>query len=132
MVLRKRFQSPRRRRRTLRRATRGRCQAVGLDGFRLLGERILDISPMGMMVAADKEAAAGEEVMVSFQVPGTDDWVDVEARIARVIEGWRPYDPGYCIGLQFTSIDLATRLMIRENLKGTPPPVPTRRLRVGL
>ena len=132
MDLKKRFSSPRRRRRILRHAARGRCQAVGLEGFRLLGERILDISPMGMMVAADSEAAAGEEVMVSFQVPGTKLWVDAEATIARVIEGWRPFDPGYAIGLQFTSIDLATRLMIRESLKGTPPPVPTRRLRVGL
>ena len=132
MVLSKRFPSPRRRRRTLRHAARGRCQAVGLEGFRLLGERILDLSPMGMMVAADSEAAAGEDVMVSFKVPGTDRWVDAEARIARVIEGWRPFDPGYAIGLQFTTIDLATRLMIRESLQGTPPPVPTRRLRVGL
>ncbi len=128
----KRFPSTRRRRKILRRALRTRCQAVAMDGFRLIGDRVLDLSPHGMLVAADAEIAAGEEMVVSFQMPETGEWIDAEAKVARVIEGWRPFDPGYAMGLQFTQIDLDARLKLREQLQGVPPPVPTRSLRAGL
>ena len=132
-VTKKRFSAaPRRRRRILRRALRGRCQAVGIDGFRLLGDKVLDLSPLGMMVAADAEAVQGEEVIVSFQMPHTGQWFDAQAEVARVIEGWRPNDPGYAIGLRFTDIDLDSRMELREQLKGLPPPVPARQLRAYL
>ncbi len=116
-------------RRILRRAARGRCQAVGLDGFRLLGERYLDLSPYGMLLACDAAVQSGEEVIVSFQVPGAG-WFDAEAAVVRVVEGWREGDPGYCIGLEFTRIGVADRLALAEALRGTPPPVPLRHLRV--
>lgn len=124
------LRTPRKRakRRILRRAVRTRCQAVGLDGFRLLGQRVLDLSPLGMMVAADAEATSGESVLVSFEVPGGR-WLDAEATVARVIEGWRPFDPGYAIGLRFTDISLEARMTLRDRLQGLPPPVPTRALR---
>lgn len=121
--------SGRTQRRVLRRAVRSRCQAVGIEGFRLLGERVLDLSPFGMMVAADAEARAGESVIISFEVPGERKWLDAEATVARVIEGWRPFDPGYAIGLRFTDISLDARLLLRDRLNGLPPPVPTRALR---
>ncbi|MEM7607539.1 MAG: PilZ domain-containing protein [Myxococcota bacterium] len=129
-VAKKRCPAPRRRRRILRRARRTTCQAVGLEGFRLLGDRILDLSPHGAMVAADAEVSAGEPVMLSFELDG--EYVDAEAVVARVIEGWRPNDPGYAMGLRFTSIALQERLRIAGALEGTPPPVPTRELRPGL
>jgi len=116
-------------RRILRRAVHTSCQAVQADEFRLLGNKVLDLSPFGMMVAADDGAKVGDEVFVSFQAPGSGDWFDAEAKVARVIEGWRPGDPGYCLGLRFTKIDLETRLSLGEQLVGWPPPVPTRALR---
>ncbi len=116
-----------RRRRSCRRALRSRCQAVSLDGFRLLGERILDVSPYGLMVAADREAKVGEQVIVSFEAKGQ--WFDALAEVARVIEGWRPWDPGYAVGLRFTDIGLSERLDLASKLRGLPPPVPTRPLR---
>jgi len=116
-------------RRILRRAVRTSCHAVQSDEFRLLGERVLDLSPFGMMIAADDGATVGDEVLVSFQAPGGDDWFDAEATVARVIEGWRPGDPGYCLGLRFTKIDLETRLSLGQKLEGWPPPVPLRALR---
>lgn len=124
-----RAKSGRTQRRILRRAVRSRCQAVGMEGFRLLGERVLDLSPYGMMVAADAEAHTGESVLISFEVPGERKWLDAEATVARVIEGWRPFDPGYAIGLRFTDISLDARLLLRDRLHGLPPPVPTRALR---
>ncbi|MBX3251095.1 MAG: PilZ domain-containing protein [Myxococcales bacterium] len=118
------------RRRIVRRALRGRCEAVGLDGFRRIGERILDVSPLGMMLAADEEVRVGEAVIVTFQVgEDADTWFDAEAEVARVIEGWREGDPGYAVGLRFTHIDLASRLLLAERLVGHPPPVPQRALR---
>ncbi|NOY92738.1 MAG: PilZ domain-containing protein [Deltaproteobacteria bacterium] len=116
-------------RRILRRAVRTSCQAVETDEFRLLGERVLDLSPHGMMIAADDGAKVGDEVIVSFQAPGSDAWFDAEAEVARVIEGWRPGDPGYCLGLRFTKIALEARLALTDKLRGWPPPVPSRALR---
>ena len=118
-----------RRRRILRRAVRSECQAVATDGFRLLGQRVLDLSPYGLLLAADDGAEPGDEVIVSFQIPGCSQVFDAEAEVARVIEGWRPYDPGYALGLRFTSIALEDRLLLSQRLRGTPPPVPQRAIR---
>ncbi|HJK90926.1 MAG TPA: PilZ domain-containing protein [Polyangiaceae bacterium LLY-WYZ-15_(1-7)] len=117
------------RRKIVRRALRTPCQAALLDGFELLGERVLDVSPHGMLLAADAEARVGQDVVVSFQIPGSDTWVDAEAKVARVVGGWREGDPGYAVGLRFTNIALESRIRLGEELRGTPPPVPQRRLR---
>lgn len=119
-----------RRRRVLRRAVRSECQAVTTEDFRLLGQRVLDVSPYGLLLAADDGAEAGDEVIVSFQIPGCRKVFDAEAQVARVIEGWRPYDPGYALGLRFTHIALEDRLFLQQRLRGTPPPIPQRALRV--
>jgi hypothetical protein len=119
----------RRRRRILRRAVRSECHAVATEGFRLLGERVLDLSPYGLLLAADEGATRGDDVLVSFQIPGCRRVFDAEAQVARVIEGWRPSDPGYALGLRFTSIALEDRIFLTQRLRGTPPPVPQRRPR---
>ncbi|MEM9067905.1 MAG: PilZ domain-containing protein [Myxococcota bacterium] len=116
-----------RRRRICRRALRAQCQAVALDGFRLLGEQLLDVSPYGMLVAADAEATVGEDVVVSFEARG--EWYGAVAKVARIVEGWRPWDPGYCVALRFTDISLQERLDLATRLRGLPPPIPTRTLR---
>ena len=122
-------------RRIVRRSVRARCAAVAMDGLRLVGTRVLDVSPLGILVACDGAVDPQEELLVSFEVPGSvagserfDAWVDAEARVARVVRGHRPRDPGYCAGLEFTRISLASRMLIRERLQGVPPPVPTRPL----
>ncbi|MFW6067042.1 MAG: PilZ domain-containing protein [Myxococcota bacterium] len=121
---------PSHRRRIVRRAWDGRCHAISLRDFRMIGQRVLDISPYGLLVAADTPVEPGERVMVSFQAPGDTEWFDAEARVARVIEGWREGDPGYCMGLRFTHIPLERRLELRARLHGLPPPLPRRRLRM--
>jgi len=117
-------------RRAVRRAVRTRCQAVGLRNFQLLGDRVLDLSPRGMLVACDDLAYVGDDVMVSFRGPGADTpWFDAEAVVARIIEGLRPGDPGYCIGLDFTYFEKSSRDELLTRLVGVPPPVPLRQLR---
>lgn len=114
-------------RRAVRRAARLRCQAVGLSEFKLLGERTLDVSPLGLLLACDREVTPGQEVLVSFEAPGGDGlWLDAEAEVARVIEGYRDSDPGYCAGLRFTHFERSARHELLTRLAGCPPPVPTR------
>ena len=113
-------------RRSVRRSVRTGCQAVAMDGFRLVGERILDLSTRGMMVACDGRVRVGEEMIVSFRAPNGGPIVDVEAEVARVIHGFRPEDPGYAAGLRFTSLDPDLRGELLVRLAGLPPPVPTR------
>ena len=116
-------------RRSLRRSVRTSCQAVALDGFRLLGERVLDLSTRGMLVTCDQPVDLGEEVVVSFRAPNGGPWLDAEAEVARLVEGWRPSDPGYCAGLRFTHFDGLSRGELLVRLAGLPPPVPRRPLR---
>jgi hypothetical protein len=115
-------------RRAVRRAAHIRCQAVSDARFELLGERALDVSPRGMLVACDAQAILGDEVVVSFQAPGPEEiWFDAEAEIVRIVHGLRLSDPGYCVGLRFTYFERAARNELLSRLAGVPPPVPGRR-----
>lgn len=116
-------------RRSVRRAVRASCQAVAIDGFRLVGQRVLDLSTRGMLVACDTNVEIGEDVLVSFRAPHGGPYIDAEASIARVVAGWRPWDPGYCVGLRFTRLESAARNELLVRLAGLPPPVPSRPLR---
>jgi hypothetical protein len=116
-------------RRAVRRATRTSCQVVSTIGFELLGERALDLSPNGLLLACDVPAAIGEELVISFQTPGRDPiWLDAEAEVARIVHGYRQGDPGYCAGLRFTYLERSTRGELLARLAGFPPPIPQRRL----
>jgi hypothetical protein len=118
---------PLRTRKSLRRSVRSRCHAVALDQFRLIGERILDLSPRGALVACDAPVHVGDRVLLSFRAPASDAWIDTEAEVARVLEGWRAGDPGYSAGLRFTGLDRASQRELVVSLAGLPPPVPARR-----
>lgn len=117
-------------RRTLRRALRFHCQLVRGRDFKLVGSRAVDLSPDGMLVYCDDRILTGEDMWVSFRVPKTRLWFDVEARVARVIHGRRPTDRGRCVGLSFESLDDASRRTLRSSLHGLPPPIPAREQRV--
>lgn len=117
-------------RRAVRRAVITRGQAVDLNGFRLLGERMLDLSPTGLLLACDAETAPGATVMVSFRAPGQDaPFIDAEAEVARVVQGFRQDDPGYCAGLRFTYLERSARDELLSRLCGFPPPIPRPRPR---
>lgn len=114
---------------TVRRAVRARCQAVAERGFRLIGEQALDLSTHGLLLACDAWLEVGEPVLLSIEMPMTGEWIDAEAVVARIVEGYRHGDRGYCAGLRFTGLDFDSWKALRHGMRGTPPPVPTRALR---
>lgn len=117
-------------RRAVRRAVQTRCQAVDVAGFQLLGERVLDLSPRGMLIDCRRSTAVGDEVLVSFRAPGAEElWFDAEAVVARVVAGQRCGDSGYGAGLEFTYFEKSCRHELLSRLAGYPPPVPRRRTR---
>lgn len=100
-------------------ATRG--TAVALEGFTHLGDRFLDASAEGVLVACDREVELGERVLVSFHVPGSDLVFDAETEVSRIVLGFRPLDPGYCAGLRYTYFDRRDRLALGIDLRALPP-----------
>jgi hypothetical protein len=119
-------------RRAVRRAVRIECQAVQLREFQLFGERVLDLSPVGMLVSCNRTTQLGDDVLVSFRTPGADaEWLEAEAEVARVVQGYRAADRGYCAGLRFTYFEKSARHELLARLAGLPPPIPQRRLRTA-
>lgn len=115
-------------RRAVRRAVRTRCTAVATHDFSFLGQRVLDLSPRGMLLAADAPAQVGDDVVVTFLAPGRDAiWMDAEAEVSRVVHGLREGDPGFCLALDFTYFEKSSRHELLCRLAGTPPPIPQRR-----
>jgi PilZ domain len=107
-----------------RRTTRHRVgtfgQCVRLDDFRLIGERILDASAEGVLVACDAQVRTGERVLLSFPVGERHAYFDAEAEVVRVIEGHRDGDPGYCAGLRFVDFERSARLAMGVDLRRYP------------
>jgi c-di-GMP-binding flagellar brake protein YcgR len=126
----------------MRRSVRVDCQVVRERDFRLIGQRAVDLSDGGMLVLSEAHTPGparegrrlhvltGEEVIVSFRAPTTRLWFDCTATVARVIHGRRPGDWGACVGLSFESMDDVTRAFLRAELRGLPPPMPGRELRL--
>lgn len=78
------------------------CQAVAEFDFVLLGERIVDLSARGLLLRVDGvPAELGEAVILTFQPPGSTQWIDVEAKVVRLVTGTHPGAPG--LGLELTS-----------------------------
>lgn len=117
-------------RHAMRRAVRLDCQVVRQHDFKLLGARTLDISTEGMLIETDVNVLTGEEVIVTFRAPRTHQWFDCEATVARVVHGRRPGDRGACLGLSFDTLDDWSRMMLRSDLRGLPPPIPKRAPRI--
>jgi hypothetical protein len=114
----------------MRRSVRVDCQVVREHDFKLVGRRAIDLSPDGMLVLSDARILTGEDVIVTFRAPMTRLWLDCTATVARVVHGRRPGDWGACLGLSFDSMDEVTRALLRAELRGLPPPVPARELRI--
>ncbi len=102
------------------------CRAVHWGRFDVVGERLLDLSPRGALLACDAHVRAGDEVMLAFRMPWLGPWIVVVAEVARVIEGWRDGDPGYCAGLRFVDLDPIERVELTERLALLEPTAPAR------
>ena len=110
---------PARERKTMRRAVAVRCEAVADRGFRWLGSALRDLSPEGAFLETDAEVEPGEEVYLALQAPRTRLWIDVSARVARVVPGQRG------VGLRFETLEPADRAVLEATLERLPPAVPT-------
>jgi hypothetical protein len=117
-------------RRTLRHAVTVTCHVVRERGFVLLGERGLDLSATGMLLASCCHAVPGEPVFIALEVPGTSRWIDTLGTVARVVRGRRPGDPGPCIGLNFGPLSSEDNRLVRWALRRKAPPLPARPTRI--
>ena len=116
-------------RRAVRRAVLRPCLAVAKEGFRLLGQRVLDLSPRGMLVTCSQKVEQGDEVFVTFQAPGDGLWMNAEAEVTRIVRGDRRWDVGPCVGLRFKDMQGSRRGELLSRLAGIPPTIPRRPLR---
>lgn len=101
------------------------CQVVRERDFRLVADRIVDLSDSGAMVAPADPVLTGETVIVSFL--GRSGWVDAEARVARVVHGRRRGEHTRALGLSFEHLDDASRAALAEQLKRAVPVPPGNR-----
>jgi hypothetical protein len=107
---------------SFRRYVRLDCQVVRESDFRLIGDLALDLSTKGMLVRARERVLTGEEVVVSFKPPRSNEWFDAEATIARVLHGRRPGDYGLSFGIEFHGLNEDEELCLFEHLRGLAAP----------
>lgn len=112
------------RRNATRRAVTLPCQAVRERDFILAADRTLDISTEGMLVPMHRRVAMGDQLIVSFQIPGM--WIDAEAIVARIVHNRRPGDDGVAAGLVFDRISSSARAALAGYLHGRREPAPRR------
>ncbi len=111
----------------LRRVVLLRCEVVSLARYQVVATEALDVSGTGLLVAAADVAEPNEPVLVHL-FTGDDDIV-AAAEVARVISGMRRSDHGAAFGLRFTRVSTPRLGRLLRMLRGTPPPVPRRRIR---
>lgn len=113
-------------RRSFRRFVRLDCQVVREHDFRLVADLALDLSTQGMLVSARTRVFTGEELLVTFKPPRSNEYIDATAIVARVLHGRRPGDHGLCLGLEFDQISPEDRQKLFESLRGLSAPEPLR------
>jgi hypothetical protein len=115
------------RRRALRHAVQISCQVVRERDFRLVGDRIVDLSTSGMLVTPADPVLTGERVIASFRLLNSTYWIDVEATVARVAHGRRPSEHTRSIALAFDELPGLTELVLSMGLQAAPPVPPRTR-----
>ena len=107
---------------SFRRFVRIDCQVVREHDFRLVGDLALDLSTRGMLVRAKHRVLTGEEVVVSFKPPRSNEWFDAQGVIARVLHGRRPGDYGLSFGIEFVNLSKDDELILFEQMRGLAAP----------
>lgn len=111
---------PPNRRREIRRSAVLGCRVRRLETSRLVGDRTLDLSPQGMLLASDEGLLEGTELMVSFMATELPIWFDTQATVTRIVQGRRPGDAGRALGLRFDTLPAVSRLLLRGHLRKHP------------
>jgi hypothetical protein len=107
---------------SFRRYVRLDCQVVREHDFRLVGDLALDLSTRGMLVRARERILTGEEVVVTFKPPRSNQWFDAQGTVARVLHGRRPGDYGLSFGIAFEGLSREDEHHLFEHLRGLPAP----------
>lgn len=112
--------------RPIRHSVAATCRVVKTNNFTLVADRVENLSTYGMLVSPADPCLTGERVYVSFRIPGTNQYIDTSALVARVIHGRRPGESSRKLGLEFEGLSHYERYQIRKALKGRPsaPPGP--------
>jgi hypothetical protein len=110
--------------RSPRRAARLECQLVRERDFRLIADRIIDLSAGGLLVGPADPVLTGERLLLSFCVPGSSYWIDSEAVVTRVVHGRRPGEHSRGLGLAFEGLTPFARMMLERTLLRLPPVPP--------
>jgi len=119
-------------RREIRRSVSLPCHVVRVSDAKCVATKALDVSPRGMLVAADTDdIVLDDEYFVCFRTNPFDVWIRAEAKLARVVEGRRDTDKCFALGLDFESMDPVHRLIMRGAFRRVPPPVPARAPRIS-
>lgn len=100
------------------------CQVVRERDFRLLADRVVDLSATGALVGPADPALTGERILVSFRIPRSSLWIDAEATVTRVVHGRRPGEFSRKLALEFDDLDELPRAMLKEALRSVPPAPP--------
>jgi hypothetical protein len=100
------------------------CQVVRERDFRLVADRVVNLSLDGMLVAPADPVLTGEKIIVSFPSPVDGRWIDAEATVTRVLHGRRPGEYRRALGLAFETLDDPSRRVLEEGLQQIPPAPP--------
>lgn len=108
------------RRRPARHTVRLACQVVRERDFRLVADRIENLSTYGMLVSPADPVLTGEKLIVSFRLPDTGKWFDVCATVRRVVHGRRPHETTRKLGLEFDELRPYERYQLKRALAFRP------------
>ena len=118
------FFSRSRSRRPIRHTVNIPCQVVRERDFRLVADRVVNLSVNGLLVGPADPILTGEKIIVSFRSPLWGGYIDAEATVARVLHGRRPGEYRRAIGIEFDGLDPWSRFVLEENLRRIPPAPP--------
>ena len=87
-----------------------------------------DLSPRGMYLISEAMPSIGDFVICSFALQRDKPLLNMFSRVQRI--NWHRrrndrYRPGF--GVEFVKPEPEMRLMIRDAVRGLPPPIPSRR-----
>jgi hypothetical protein len=106
------------------------CQVVRERDFRLVADRVVDLSLNGMLVAPADPVLTGEKLIVSFASPFSGRWIDAQATVTRVLHGRRPGEFRRALGLEFEVLDAESLTELHDCLRRIPPAPPGARRRI--
>lgn len=105
-------------RRGVRRSVDLECQISRGASGELLVERVLDVSSFGMLLRSRGVLEVGEQLQLSFSLPGTELCVKTGGRVVRV--GPAHSEGLFDIGIAFDSLDAETSRCLRSVLCALP------------